>query len=54
MRVKRTVVLCSCLDLFKGHNDLVELIGKLLKHLAESSEDGYPELVCRFFQQVNP
>ena len=39
MKIKRTVVLSHHLDLFKGHDDLVELIGTVLKSLAAAADE---------------
>ena len=45
MRIKRTLVLASNLDLFQGHDELVELLGKVLKHLADDCDKNFPVLV---------
>lgn len=45
MKIKRTVVLSHHLDLFKGHDDLVELIGTVLKSLAAAADETFPALV---------
>ena len=51
MKLKRTIVLDSNLDLFAGHDELVELLGKVLKQLAADSDANF-SVTVRYLLRV--